>query len=251
MSAIRHAIVLTQPQRPVDYVHAPRGRLLGMFDRPLERRYREYWQQSYTKNARRGIIASLLIFFVLSVLNDADNMLWSGDAVGGSTTFLHFLAMRVGGLAIVSLSLVLFRHLQPGQWGYSVWPRWSVPVHVTSLLLVCVVWVEACIAAVQQAQPGDVSLNLIYSLLLILIPSQCATFLHLHHTMVTLISVCLLVTSIVLTCLYTEARPRPPRRLRRRRRLLARLCTSPTRIVRTRAPDRSSSHSATCSRRRR
>jgi len=184
---------------PVDYVHAPTSRLMGMFEQPLESRYREYWQQSYTTNARRGITAALVLSFVFGVLGDANNLMWQA-----STEFIHLLVMRLCGLAVVSFGLVLFRNLQPGQWGYSVWPRWSTPVHLVAVLFVAVFFSLSSVAAVHHVLPDDVSLNLSYSLLLILLPSQCATLLHVNHALLAVICLALLVTSIVLTCLYTS-----------------------------------------------
>ena len=188
---------------PVDYVHAPTSRIMSMFEPALENRYRDYWYQSYSLNARRGILASLLLSFVVSVLSDAYNTVWSAAASGGVSEFIRFFAMRLCGLAIIGLCLVLFRRVQPEQWGYSVWPRWTAPIHVVSLLFVIVYWAQASFVAVHQVEPGDVSLNLGYSLLLILIPSQCATLFHIHHVLLAGISVSLLITSIVLTVVYT------------------------------------------------
>ena len=187
----------------VDYFAEPTSRLLGLFHQPLESRYRAYWQQSYAVNARRGIAAAVLLSAFLGLLNDANQKLWRADAQGGASEFYLFLALRLGGLCIVLAGLALFRVVEPGAWGYSVWPRWSVPVHNVSVLFVLVVWTQANVGAAYEARPGDASLDLSYSLLLILIPSQCATLLHVHSVPLAVICAAMLLSSIVMTFVYT------------------------------------------------
>ena len=189
---------------PVDYMHATTSGVLGMFDHSLEQRYRDYWHVSYGQNARRGLIASMLLAFVFGVLGDAGKTLFLAGAEGGVDRFLRLVWIRVGGLLLISCGLVLFRRMQPGQWGYSVWPRWGTPVHLASLLFVVTYWVQSSIVAVREAHPSDMSLGLWYFLLLILIPSQCATLLHNNYTLVAFYCAALLVSSIVLTVVYTD-----------------------------------------------